>query len=177
MAALNLPHLVVPSSIDESLVQDPDIYHRAQLVARAKAQAVASKHPEAVVVAADTYIVLDNEMLEKPRDLAEARKMLRRQSGQWSEAVTGFCYLDQHQGWSQLETVVDKVMFRNLSEAEIEHYVTTQPVLEWSAAYCPAYVEGMTLISKVDGSLTSFAYGLPVDNLMECLQRSQLVVE
>lgn len=172
---LGVPHQVIPSQIDESLIQDPDFKLRAQLVAKAKADAVAANHPGSVVVAADTYIVLDGEMLEKPRNLGEARDMLRRQSGRWSQAVTGFCYLDQLHQWSRVETVLTEVEFRPLTDLEIERYVTQQPVLEWSAAYCPAYIEGMMLVAQIKGSLTSFTHGLPFELLMESLKKTGLV--
>lgn len=172
---LGVPHQVIPSQIDESLIQDPDFKLRAQLVAKAKADAVATNHPGSVVVAADTFIVLDDEMLEKPRNLDEAREMLRRQSGRWSQAVTGFCYLDQLQQWSRVETVLTEVEFRPLTDIEIERYVTQQPVLEWSAAYCPAYIEGMMLVAQVKGSFTSFTHGLPFELLMESFIKTGLV--
>ena len=63
----------------------------------------------------------------------------------------------------------------NLSESEIEHYVKTEPVLTWSAAFSPAYDSGMALIENVRGNLTAFSHGLPIDLLIDFLKEIKVL--
>lgn len=175
MKSLNIEFEVMPADIDEQAIVDGDPHLRAGLVAEAKARAVQKKYPEAIIVAADTYIVLGGETLEKPVNLNEAREMLRKQSGRSMKELTGFCYLDPKNNLEVVTTAVAAVEFRNLNQAEIEHYVTTQPVLTWSAAFCPAYDSGATLIKSISGSFTGFTHGLPLEELIPLLQESKVL--
>jgi septum formation protein len=166
---------VVPAHIDEQAIQGNDEYERAGLVALAKARAVQEQHPQAIIIAADTYILMGERVLEKPATLDEAREMLRAQSGKTVIELTGFCYLDPQQNLEVVKTVTAEVEFRELSTAEIEQYVSTQPVLTWSAAFCPAYDSGAGLIKSINGSFTGFTHGLPLEEVIPLLQRSAML--
>ncbi len=172
---LGIPFEVVPSEIDEKAIQDGDSFKRAEYVAVAKAQAIQKKYPEAIIVAADTYVVLDGQTLEKPSTKAEAKAMLKQQSGQWLTEVTGWCYLDPNQELQSGFCEVG-VLFRDLSSHEIDRYVAEQPVTTWSAAFCPAYVEGAALIAEIEGSFTAFTHGFPVEEIVPLLRRSGIDV-
>jgi septum formation protein len=175
MQSLQIEFEVVPADIDEQAVVAADPKVRAGLVAEAKAKEVQKKYPQGIIIAADTYIVLDGEILEKPVDLEEAREMLQKQSGRSMSEMTGFCYLDPKSGTEVVTTAVAEVEFRELSEAEIEQYVITQPVMTWSAAFCPAYDSGATLIKSISGSFTGFTHGLPLEELIPLLQQSKVL--
>lgn len=175
MQATGVDFAVVPADINEQAVVEADPIKRAGLIAHKKAAAVQKKHPEAIVVAADTYIVLDNEILEKPRDLTAAKEMLSKQSGRVIAELTGFCYLDPIEKIEFIKTVAVEVRLRDLSAAEIDRYVTTQPVLTWSAAFCPAYDSGASLIKSINGSFTGFTHGLPLEELIPLLQQSKVL--
>ncbi len=175
MKSLEIDFEVVPADIDEQAIIEADSHKRAWLVAEAKAREVQKAHPQDIIIAADTYVVLDGEVLEKPVDLDEAKEMLRKQSGRVAVELTGFCYLDPKNEIEFTTTAVAEIEFRQLSEAEIEHYVTTQPVLTWSAAFCPAYDSGATLIKSINGSFTGFTHGLPLEELIPLLQQSEVI--
>lgn len=172
MSSLGIPFEVCPANIDEQAIIHSDSKIRAGLVAQAKAQAVQKKYPQAIIIAADTYIDLAGETLEKPVDLDEARDMLQKQSGKVMTELTGFCYLDPQNKMEVVTTAVAAVEFRELTQVEIERYVITQPVLTWSAAFCPAYDSGATLIKTINGSFTGFTHGLPLEELVPLLQKS-----
>ncbi len=173
--SLGVEFKVVPANIDEQAVVAEDPVKRAGLIARAKATAVQLQFPEAIVVAADTYIILKGEILEKPTSLVEAREMLSKQSGRVATAVTGFCYLDPQLELEVVKVATTEVEFRQLSTQEIDEYVTTQPVMTWSAAFCPAYDSGASLIKNINGSFTGFTHGLPLEELVPLLQRSETI--
>lgn len=177
MKALQIDFEAIPANIDEQAVQvkNNDQDKRVRLIAKAKAKAVQEKYPHHIIVAADTYIVMADEVLEKPSDLKKAKTMLKKQSGQKVRELTGFCYLDAVNKIEFIKTVAVDVEFRNLTESEIENYVATQPVLNWSAAFCPAYDSGATLIKSINGSLTGFTHGLPLEELIPLLQQSAVL--
>ncbi len=163
---------VVPADIDEKNVRADDLTQQAAMVALAKAEAVAKKYPEAIIIAADTFIEDHRQALEKPANIAEARKMLVAQSGREVLEHTGYAYLDPLINLNISGTATTKVKFRDLSSAEIERYLQNEPVLTWSAAFCPAYPAGMALIDSINGSFTGFTHGLPLDKLAPLLHQS-----
>jgi septum formation protein len=169
---LHVPFESVPADIDEQAIQHTDLAKRAELVARAKAEKVAAQHPQAIIIAADTYIVMAGKALEKPTSEAEAITMLQAQSGQTTTEVTGLCYIDPLLRLNVSKTVSTQVTFRDLSLTEIERYVKNNPVLGFSGAFCPAYPAGGALIATITGSFTSFTHGLPLDEIVPLLKQS-----
>ena len=169
---LNIPFEVIPADLDEAAIQDVDLIKRAEKLARIKAETVAIKHPDSIIVAADTFVIDSKIALEKPKTKEEAIAMLQHQSGKTLQEVTGFCYLDPTKKINYSTAVITEVTFRNLSGEEIVHYVSTQPVTTWSGAFCPAYPEGMVLIARINGSFTGFTHGLPMEELVPQLIRS-----
>lgn len=164
MDTLGIKYEVVPSKLDESLVKEKDPRKRVLKLASLKAEDVAGKNPGAIVIAADTFCLLDDEVLEKPQNKAAAVKMLQQMSGRWVVALTG-CAIQN----SKLFETIAK--FRKLSDKEIKYYVDSQPVTTWSAGFCPGYPAGAALIEKIDGNLTSFLYGLPINWVVENLKK------
>jgi len=169
LRTLNLPIEVIPAHIDEKLVPYSDPYDKAEQIALAKAKKVASKQSEAIVIAADTFCYLKGRILEKPKNLQEAKEMLRFQSGQEIEVLTGYAFLNTklHSQTSGCEKILVKM--RRITTQQIEQYVNTEPVLTWSAAFSPAYDSGMALIKSINGNLTAFSHGLPLDLLLDFL--------
>lgn len=134
--------------------------------AAAKADAVAAGRPDALVVAADTIVVLDGDVLGKPADTAEARRMIARLSGRRHEVRTGVAVRGpdarRAEGFEATE-----VAFRVLGEAEIEAYVATGEPLDKAGGYgIQAY--GATLVSAVHGCYFNIM-GLPVTRLLDLL--------
>jgi septum formation protein len=175
LQSLGIPFTTVPADLDEAAIQDVDPIARAEKLASAKADTVSALHPTAVVIAADTFVVSGNQTFEKPRDLKEARQMLRFLSGKTLTEVTGLCVVDPHHSYRYATAVQVQCTFRILTEAEIERYVTTQPVTTWSAAFSPAYPEGAAFIAQVHGSLTGFTHGLPMEEVVEQLRKCGLL--
>lgn len=173
LQTLALPIEIIPADIDEQAVPFVNQYDKAERIALAKANKIASNQPNAVIIAADTFCYFDGRILEKPKDLAEAKEMLQFQSGKDIEVLTGYAFLDTN---SHLEKVGHEkilVTMRELSEVEIDRYVANEPVLTWSAAFSPAYDSGMALIKSINGNLTAFSHGLPIDLLVKFLKEAQ----
>ncbi len=168
---LNIPFSVIPADVDEKLIRDNDLKIQAEKIARAKAEKVASDNA-GIIIAADTFVVLDKQVLEKPVDIEEAKTMLKMQSDSEAVVYTGFCYLDKENKVNFSTTAVIDIRFRKLSDKEIDVYIEKFPVTSWSAAFSPAYPYGATLISEIKGSFTGFTHGLPLDLLIPLLRKS-----
>lgn len=175
LETLGISFMVVPADLDEKLITAPDLKLRAAAVAQAKADLVQQRFPTAIIIAADTYPEFDGKAIEKPLDLIEAAEMLTVLSGQTFAVHTGFCYLDSLHKITHTMTVTTMTTLRSLSATEIQAYVSRYPVTTWSAAFCPAYPHGESLVASIDGSLAGFTHGLPIEEVVPLLEQSHLL--
>lgn len=123
-----------------------------------KARAVAAEHPDRIVVGADTVVILDNTILGKPRDGADAAHMLRLLSGRVHTVVTGCCLIqgERERVFSQRTSVE----FYPLSDREIEEYIATGEPLDKAGAY-GIQGRGMLFVKGIEGDYFN-VMGLPV---------------
>ncbi|MBW2247870.1 MAG: septum formation inhibitor Maf [Deltaproteobacteria bacterium] len=158
---------VIPSSIDESSVpiSSPEIYVR--VLSEAKAHNVSEKYPEKWVIGADTIVLKDRTILGKPGSRAEARTMLKQLSGQTHEVFTGYSICCQEKRRNFSETVKTEVLFKDLSDQEIEWYIHTAEPFDKAGAYAIQGL-GTFLVKSINGSYTNVV-GLPVCEVIEFL--------
>lgn len=171
LSLLGVKFQAVAADIDELLVADPDHAVRAEKVAVAKAAAIRPAYPEALIIAADTFIVAQGKRLEKPLSLEEARQTLLTLSGQRAVCYTGWQVSDPRKGIEHSGTSIDALVFRKLTNREIEAYITQFPVMEWAGAFSIKHIPGMALIEKIEGSPTGIL-GLPLDVIQPLLQEA-----
>ncbi len=177
MEALKIPFEVIPSDIDEKNITATSQKERARLIALTKAQEVSKQNPEAIVISGDTFTFFNGKSYEKPENLEQAVQMLREQSNQQGLCYSGCAYLDPKNGIEFSTTVETTFIFRELSENEIKKYVENNPVLTWSAGFCPAYPEGINMVRAVAGSLSAFSHGLPMEVVIPLLEKSGIFNE
>lgn len=177
MEALKIPFEVIPSDIDEKNITATSQKERARLIALTKAQEVSKQNPEAIVISGDTFTFFNGKSYEKPESLEQAVQMLREQSNQQGLCYSGCAYLDPKNGIEFSTTVETTFIFRELSENEIKKYVENNPVLTWSAGFCPAYPEGINMVRAVAGSLSAFSHGLPMEVVIPLLEKSGIFNE
>ncbi len=170
LARLGLTFRLAPAEIDESLAPGEDAAAAAQRLAAAKATAV-SAAPHEAVLAADTLVVLGQEIMGKPAGPEEAAQMLRRLSGVEHEVLTGFC-LNNGAG-QKVGLGRSRVTFRRLSEAEIAAYVASGEPLDKAGAYAVQGL-GAALVKAVSGSYTNVV-GLPLAAVIELMLAQGLI--
>jgi septum formation protein len=176
LATLGIDFSIMPSEFDEAQAAEKDPQKRAEFLARAKVLKVAEQHPDAVILGADTYVWLDTSILEKPKTVTEAKAMLRQQAGKTITAVCGTAlYTPQTQEKVFSTTVMMQATFRSLTEAEIEYYVSNNPVTTWAGGFSAFYPEGFALFSEVHGSLTALI-GLPLEVVIPWLRESGVLI-
>ena len=145
------------------------VAHNAAL----KADWVSARHPNAVVLGADTTVCLDRHALNKPADAAEARAMLRRLSGRIHTVTTGLAVRRASDGLRIDEAVTSRVTFRPLSEALIEAYLARVSTLDKAGGYA-IQEHGDLIISGYEGSFSNIV-GLPVEPTKQILTRCGLL--
>jgi len=135
--------------------EDPDAYVRR--LAREKAEAAWEDRDE-IILGADTVVVLDGEVLEKPRDAADARRMLRLLSGREHTVITGICL--RHAHGAEVNSSSTRVHFLALTEAEIDAYVDSGEPMDKAGAYA---IQGLAsrFIDRIEGDFANVV-GLPV---------------
>jgi len=159
----------VPSGIVESARPGERPADYARRLAGAKVREVASRTSERFYLGADTVVVLDGAILEKPEDASEAAAMLHRLSGRAHEVVTGFEVYDRTADRGCGGTVSTRVWFRRLGDPEIAAYVATGEPLDKAGAY--GIQEGAaSMVERIDGSYTNVV-GLPLAEVVEALVR------
>ncbi len=172
MDALNVPYEIIPADIDERIIRDDDLSKRAEKIARAKAENVAKKH-NGIIIAADSFAVHNGKVYEKPKTIEEAKQMLREESGnENSKLYAGVCYLDKENNIDYSTTVIIEFSTRKFSEEEIEEIVNKYPVLTWSGGFSPTTLYGLTTVSRINGSLTGFTHGFPMEIIIPLLEKS-----
>ena len=143
----------VPAHIDESEQAGESAESYVERLAREKAEAVWRRRPEAFVLGADTTVVVDDTLLAKPLDGADAARMLRLLAGRTHRVLTGACLLGPS-GFSRAAVVSTAVTFVPLSEADIAWYVGTGEPLDKAGAYA---VQGgaSRFVACIDGSFSN----------------------
>ncbi|TGD80319.1 Maf family nucleotide pyrophosphatase [Hymenobacter wooponensis] len=142
----------------------------AEYLAAHKASAYASDlAPDELVLTADTIVCLDDDVLNKPADAAEAVQMLQRLQGRAHDVYTGVCLL-AGDGRRVVFSDQTRVYFRPLSLAEIEHYVTQYHPLDKAGAYGAQDWIGMVAVTRLEGSYFN-VMGLPVHRVWEELEK------
>lgn len=133
LTLIGIPHEIRPADLDESLLPGESPTAHAERLARSKADAIAAHERDAVVIGADTIVVLDGEILGKPADAAEAMATLRRLSGRTHTVHTAVAVARNGHIVAGVESV--EVTFRPLSEEQIETYVATREPMDKAGAY------------------------------------------
>ena len=173
LAELGVPFEVIPAEVTEYEVADADPQEMVRHNAALKADWVSARHPDATVLRADTTVFVDRTVLNKPRDAAEARAMLRLLSGRSHTVFTGMAVRRRRDGLRIDQGVVSEVQFKRLDEATIELYLSRVHTLDKAGGYA-IQEENELIVEKYSGSLTNIV-GLPLDEMKQILTQAGLI--
>ena len=152
----------------ENDVAHDDVLAMPELIARRKCAHVAKLRPDALVIAADTVVIVDGAILNKPADDAEARAFLRRLAGRSHTVVTGVALRRDARGLEVAGSERTRVTFRDLDDDEIARYVATGEGRDKAGSYAAQGV-GAGLIRSVEGCFFNVV-GLPVARLLDLME-------
>ncbi|MCF0193228.1 MAG: septum formation protein Maf [Prevotella sp.] len=166
LAGLDIPFEVrIISGIDETHPEGVDIYSIPEHLAQRKAQAYAnSLADDEVILTADTVVILNDEIIEKPTSLDNAKEMLRKLSGHSHSVVTGVCIGTKEDLTHSHFSVLTEVRFKTLTDEEIDYYVETYKPLDKAGAYGIQEWIGYVGVTGIDGSFYN-VMGLPVQRI------------
>ncbi len=150
---------------DDLRARDPRVL--AESLAYAKARAAAERLDRGLVVGADTIVALDGEVLGKPADEADARRILGRLSGSTHEVITGLCVLNARRGERLIGADVTRVTMKRLTAQELDDYVKSGEGFGKAGAYA-IQENGDRFVERLDGSFTNVV-GLPMPMLADFL--------
>jgi septum formation protein len=173
LSLAGIVHTVWPADIDESLRdgESPEVH--AERLALEKAQTIARHAPDSLVIGADTIVVVDDDILNKPSSQADARRMLARLSGRTHTVVTGIACVRGSISASGVESVA--VTFRDLTESEIDAYVATGEPMDKAGAYgIQGY--GATIVRRIDGDYFA-VMGLSLVRLVALMREAGVIYD
>jgi len=168
LSAAGIEFEAIESFVPEQHVAGEPARDYALRMAREKAGVVSARFPESIVIGADTIVVCETQILEKPADAGDARRMLGMLSGRTHTVVTAYALA---RGGKILESspVESRVTFRKLAVAEIDDYIATEEPFDKAGAYGIQGIGG-GFISHVEGSRDN-VMGLPTERVVAALAR------
>ncbi len=163
------PFTVVTSKVPELHADHLTAREQALVNAHRKTRAVAKKHPDALVLGADTLVTLGSHLFGKPRNRAEAARMLQSLQGQTHQVVTGVCLIRLRDHRELLFAEMTDVRFRHLDPAAIQRYLERVDPLDKAGGYA-IQEHGELLVEEVFGSFSNVV-GLPVERVQAALNQ------
>lgn len=158
------------ADIDETELPNENAADYVRRLAREKASVVAERHRDALVLGADTTVVIDDQIIGKPKDLTDARRMLKLLSGNWHEVLTGVSLVKITNGNTAAKVDFERtrVKFAELSAAEIEFLVERGAPLDKAGAYA-VQAQAALFIERIEGDYWNVV-GLPVQLVFRLLE-------
>jgi septum formation protein len=160
---LKVPFEVTPSDAAETFDPQLSPYELCQLNAHRKARVIAKKHPDALVLGADTLVFLGSEIFGKPGNLAEAQQMLSRLQGHTHQVVTGVCLMHLRAHHEKIFATGTDVTFHPLDAGQISEYLSQINPLDKAGAYA-IQEHGEKIVAEISGSYSNVV-GLPLERL------------
>lgn len=170
LASIGVAFDVLPSHVPEVRREGEAPEEYVARLSRDKAGALAQTNPERWVIAADTTVLLGEELLEKPADPDDAQRMLRTISGQTHIVYTGVTLQNVERGWRDTRVAETEVRMLPMSGEDIAWYVGTGEPLDKAGAYAAQGIGGV-FIESIHGSFSNVV-GLPLATLFQMLKRA-----
>jgi septum formation protein len=156
------------SNYEEDIYPGLQPHDAAQKISLKKAEIVASRHKNVVIIAADTFIVFDGQILGKPSTANESKKMLQKLSGKSHSVITGFSVIDTAKNKTLSRSVETIVFLKKLTSSEIDTYVKSKEPLDKAGGYAIQGL-GAVIVDRIEGDYLNVV-GLPLSALTEALK-------
>jgi septum formation protein len=164
-----LKFTVDASDYEEDMDLELGPHQLARFLSSEKAKMIAVKYRNALVIAADTFIVFKGGLLGKPHTREEARRMLTLLNNRRHSVITGFTVIDTNTGKRLSRSVETRVYFKTMTEQEIETYINTGEPLDKAGAYAIQGL-GAVIVKKIEGDYFN-VMGLPLSSLTDVLKK------
>ena len=169
LASAGIEFEVFAGNAPEDILPEEEPLDHVLRLARDKALEVAARSDGLFFIGADTIVLCDGEIMGKPKDAADAERMLRKLSGVSHAVITGFAVYDKARDGLLRDAATTRVYFKHLRDEEIRDYIATGCPFDKAGAYAiqggPAH-----MVERIDGSYTNVV-GLPLCEVVEALRR------
>ena len=165
---VGLAFVVDAAGIDEAALPGETPAAHVLRLALAMADAVTARHPQQLVLGADTVVVLDDTIFGKPADLKQAGQMLGQLSGRWHDVLTGVALVRREPACRHAWVCRTRVRFKTLSSAVIQEYCARANPLDKAGAY-GIQEHGELLVAEIDGRRSNVV-GLPIEEVVAALR-------
>ncbi len=164
---------IIPSGVQETdfLLLKPENYVRT--LAEAKAKDIADKNPESWIIGADSIVLINDTILEKPESISDARQMMQQLSGKPHIVLTGYSIICKKSSYIFTDVVKTEVIFKKLTDEEIEWYIHTKEPYDKAGGYAIQSL-GSFMVKSINGSYSNVV-GLPVCEVLDQLYRQQVI--
>ena len=166
---IGLSFSVIASHMHEPPYTGHDPAHYASNLAELKASEISEQYPTAMVIGADTIVVIGEKVLGKPEDEAAARKMLSQLSGRNHQVITAYSFQLKTSEIKEVHHVLTQVHFKQLSSHEIDHYISTGAPFDKAGAYGIQDYSSV-FVDRIEGCFYNVV-GLPISDLNENLNK------
>lgn len=164
----NLKFSVITSDIDERIFENEEPIQLVLRLAFEKCMSVAQNNPSDLVIGADTIVVLDNEILGKPKNEEEAFNMLSKLSNREHQVITGMSIVNLENEKKIVDYAISNVKFKKLTDQDIKDYISTKECLDKAGSYgIQGY--GALLVEEIKGDYFNIV-GLPISKLSDILK-------
>lgn len=175
LARLGLPFTTAAPEVDETPLPDETPPQLVRRLAELKARAVAARYPGALIIGSDQVAVIDGQILGKPGNHERAVAQLRLASGKRLDFLTGLCLFNAASSSLQVEVVSFGVVFRRLSDQQIENYLRREQPYHCAGSF-KSEALGVALCERFDGEDPSALIGLPLIRLIRMLEQENVSV-
>ena len=175
LTRLGLPFTAVAPGVDETQSYREPVTELVRRLSRAKAEAVAARHPGALVIGSDQAAEREGEILGKPGDHATAVAQLSASSGKYLKFHTGLCLVDTRDGRRHEHMDVTRVLFRSLTATEIERYLQAEQPYDCAGSFKSEGL-GISLFEGIESSDPSALIGLPLIALCRMLRECSVAL-
>ncbi len=165
---IGLEFKVDPSNCEEFMDSSLEPHELARSLSLQKAEEVAKRYPNSIIIAADTFIVFGHMLMGKAHNNNEAREMLAILNGNAHSVITGFTIIDTDDDKTISDAVETKLWFRSLTEQEIDSYVKSGEPLGKAGAYAIQGL-GSVIVERIEGDYSNVV-GLPLGVLAQTLK-------
>lgn len=170
---LGLEYETIPSNFDETSIRHENLEILALRLSEAKAKKIGYDNSDSLIIAADLFVTYKNKIFEKPKDMREAKEMLKTLSGNTFNIITGLAVYNSNTKKLLSTVEVCEVKFRNLTDFEVNDYVSRYPVLKCSAAF---EADGLLRFAENVNGNYNFKTAIPMNKLVLFLRSNGIKV-
>jgi septum formation protein len=157
------------SNADESSIQKEDVKELVMALAKLKAETVAERHPDSIIIGADTLVSSEGDKIGKPKDKDDARRIIKQLLGKTHEVFTGVCIINTANNKVMQDYEVSKVTLRDVSDEVLEKYLSTGVYEGKAGAYNIADTEFKIFIENIEGCRYNIR-GTPIEKIKKMME-------